>query len=455
MSSYFFFNFKISLIFIFYNCFIIDYFILIFKICYIFFFLLIFYYFKNSYYSFVRTEFTFIYMLAFYSLIFMVSSYNFISLFLSLELFSISVLVLISSFFTNKGIIKNSLKYFIVNAVASIFILLAITLFYGLFGTFSLKTISSLLLFSINDIPNKLLYFNTVLALFFFYLGLFIKLGLAPFHLWVFDVYENIPYHIFLFLLISSKFSFFFLIFYYTVYIFFSFNIFFKFFFSLISILTLLIISISSMSQMNIKKLLLSFSLFSGGTLIFSLIPLNFFAFSNFFHYLILDSFIFLCFLLYIGFLFNTNYKKYALSQKKFNLFTINDFYLISNYSKFYLLIFVLILSGLPPFFIFFLKFNILQSYLLENFSFFYIIFFLFSSMVISYNYLRIIKIAFFFNKDQLNIFNNYNWVPITYNFYINSSFLLFIFNFLFLFFIFYMFFFEYLNILIFYVFFY
>lgn len=122
-------------------------------------------------------------LLSFLGLCLLVSSKDFLSLYLSLEIQSLAFYVLASfqrqsAFSTEAG-----LKYFLLGAVSSGFLLLGISFIYGLTGSTSFDVLSNL-------IDNQIfISFSLVL----FSLGLFFKLGAAPFHIWVPDVYEGAP----------------------------------------------------------------------------------------------------------------------------------------------------------------------------------------------------------------------------------------------------------------------
>lgn len=126
----------------------------------------------------IKPEFFIIFGFSFLSLLFLISSYNFLFFLVSLESFSFSVYLLLCLFFTNKLSVEASFKYFILSAFSSAFLLLAISFFFGLFGTFSFSDIALLCLFPFNSILHR----NFCIALFIFLVGLFFKLALAPFH---------------------------------------------------------------------------------------------------------------------------------------------------------------------------------------------------------------------------------------------------------------------------------
>ena len=117
----------------------------------------------------------------------MLSSNDFITLYLGLELQSLSLYVLAA---IKKDSLKSSeagLKYFILGALASGFFLFGVSLLFGITGTTSFTMLSSNLLSLENN--SLLLILSIVLIL----SSIAFKLSIAPFHMWTPDVYEGAP----------------------------------------------------------------------------------------------------------------------------------------------------------------------------------------------------------------------------------------------------------------------
>lgn len=143
-------------------------------------------------------EFYSITLLALISLMILVSSYDLISIYISLEMQSLCFYILAainrySAFSTEAG-----LKYFVLGAFISGLFLFGASILYGITGTTNLNSYALLFssdLTTISDISG-----NSDLNLSIFFLGiLFIlvailfKLAAAPFHIWSPDVYEGAP----------------------------------------------------------------------------------------------------------------------------------------------------------------------------------------------------------------------------------------------------------------------
>jgi NADH-quinone oxidoreductase subunit N len=121
-------------------------------------------------------------------IIIMISYQNMSMLFIGLEIMSVSLYILAGirkgDFASNEA----SLKYFLMGAFSTGFLLFGITLVYGATGTFDLLKINEYLVGHYSDI-SPLFYPGVILIL----IGLSFKIGAAPFHFWTPDVYEGAP----------------------------------------------------------------------------------------------------------------------------------------------------------------------------------------------------------------------------------------------------------------------
>lgn len=116
----------------------------------------------------------------------MISGYNFIALYLGLELLALSSYALVAYNRTDIKSNEAAMKYFILGALASGMLLYGMSLIYGAVGTLQVNEISQAIAGQNNDM-------FLVLGLIFVIVGIGFKLGAAPFHMWVPDVYEGAP----------------------------------------------------------------------------------------------------------------------------------------------------------------------------------------------------------------------------------------------------------------------
>ena len=120
-------------------------------------------------------------------IIVMLSYNNLTMLFIGIEIMSVSLYILAgikkSDFASNEA----SLKYFLMGAFSTGFLLFGITLIYGASGSFNLTDIRDYVISTPHIDP--MLYTGIALII----VGLCFKVGAAPFHFWTPDVYEGAP----------------------------------------------------------------------------------------------------------------------------------------------------------------------------------------------------------------------------------------------------------------------
>ncbi len=117
----------------------------------------------------------------------MVSANNLMSVYLGLELMSLSLYSMIALRRDNTASTESAMKYFILGALASGFLLYGMSMIYGATGTLDLSTLSKEL---DAGVANKMIL---VFGIVFIVAGLAFKLGVVPFHMWVPDVYQGAP----------------------------------------------------------------------------------------------------------------------------------------------------------------------------------------------------------------------------------------------------------------------
>lgn len=128
----------------------------------------------------------------------LVMSMNFMMVFLSLELLSISSYVLAGYSFTKKGA-EGSLKYFLFGSAASAIMLYGFSILFGITGTLDFATA---------DFVGRLLNNQSTLLIvagFMALTGFLYKIAAAPMHPWSPDVYEAAPIPIIAFLSVVPK----------------------------------------------------------------------------------------------------------------------------------------------------------------------------------------------------------------------------------------------------------
>jgi NADH-quinone oxidoreductase subunit N len=130
----------------------------------------------------------------------LVASNNLVSLFLGLEILTISLYTMIAYLRPSDLPLEAGMKYLILAGASSAFLLFGIALIYAQAGTMNFQEISRI----IAGVPFRHnLYSLAGIALFI--VGLGFKLAVAPFHMWTPDVYEGAPAPVTAFVATISK----------------------------------------------------------------------------------------------------------------------------------------------------------------------------------------------------------------------------------------------------------
>lgn len=135
-----------------------------------------------------NNEFYVLGLLSAIGMMILVSGENLLMLFLGLELMSLPIYAMVALQRGKARCIEAAMKYFVMGAVASGILLYGFSLFYGATQTLEISQIAS----AIAATPvtqNLILYFGLVFVI----AGVAFKLGAAPFHSWVADVYDGAP----------------------------------------------------------------------------------------------------------------------------------------------------------------------------------------------------------------------------------------------------------------------
>jgi NADH-quinone oxidoreductase subunit N len=132
----------------------------------------------------------------------MLSADNFLVLYLGLELMSLSLYALTALRRDHAQATEAAMKYFVLGALASGFLLYGLSMMYGVTGTLDIPRVYEMLqsgqtaAAQINPtllVKPELVQASLVLGIVFVVAGLAFKLGAVPFHMWVPDVYHGAP----------------------------------------------------------------------------------------------------------------------------------------------------------------------------------------------------------------------------------------------------------------------
>lgn len=401
-------------------------------------------------------EYIFIFDLIVFSLILLVGANDFISFFLCLELQSLGLYLLAayktnSTFSTEAGI-----KYFILGAIASGLILFGISLIYGITGS---TNFFEILKFNINnshlslitiptpfiyldfnlDIPHIIdlisnlanyyiypLFYLSIYSIFFISLlfilvGLFFKLGVVPFHMWLPDVYEGSSTITTAFFATIPKVS---LIFFFIRFIDLYLNEIGNWYliFIISAILSIFIGTFGAIFQFKLKRLIAYSAIGHIGFIILGLSSFTYINYISSIFYIFIYVSLNLCFFAILIALRKQNWLEIK---------TIFDLNVLSKNNKIlsvFLALNLFSIAGIPPLMGFFSKLFILNVLILNEFFFSTFIILILSVISVFY-YIRLIKILFFdLNSNFIFLKKPSKWLSVII---VNLSIL----NFLFFFF--------------------
>jgi NADH-quinone oxidoreductase subunit N len=201
-------------------------------------------------------------------MMFMVSGVHLISIYIGLELMSLSSYILAGFFKNERKSTEAAMKYFVLGAVSSGILLYGISLIYGVCGSLNLFDIAAAMS---TIVSNDALMFGIMLL----GAGLCFKVAAAPFHVWTPDVYEGAPTPITAFLSTASKaaaFSIFVRIFYVAFH---DFHLSWGNILATIAALSMIVGNLAAITQNNVKRMLAYSSIGHAGYALMGIIALN------------------------------------------------------------------------------------------------------------------------------------------------------------------------------------
>jgi len=117
----------------------------------------------------------------------MIGGNNFLVIYMGLELLTLSSYALVALRRDDTKATEAAMKYFVLGAMASGFLLYGLSMMYGATGTLDINEVAQRI--ATGAINHQVLVFGLV----FVVAGLAFKLGVVPFHMWIPDVYHGAP----------------------------------------------------------------------------------------------------------------------------------------------------------------------------------------------------------------------------------------------------------------------
>jgi NADH-quinone oxidoreductase subunit N len=329
-------------------------------------------------------EYFVIVALAIFGQLVLISSADFLTAYLALEIQSFAFYLMAafkrdSAYSTEAG-----LKYFLLGSFSSTLLLFGVSLLYGFFGTTNFS-ILSLLLFESTDF--QLL---TDIAFFLILIGLLFKLAAAPFHVWSPDVYEGAPLNSTIFFAVVPKISI--LVLFFRIYsVLVNNSDIWSIAILVSSVCSVIIGSFVTLKQKRLKKLLAYSGINHVGYLLLGASMFTLESVSSVFFYLFTYMITGLCIWGIVSILKRAD----SVGSRTAVIADLGAMVKVNPVLAFILAICLFSLAGIPPLVGFYAKLGIFQSAL--NSGFFVIASFIILTSVIStFYYIRLIKSAYF-----------------------------------------------------------
>ncbi len=335
------------------------------------------------------------FLLALFSLLgmfVMASAAHFLSVYMGLELLTLSSYAMVALRRENVLSSEAAMKYFVLGALASGFLLYGLSMIYGATGSLDIVTV--LYAITTSNIQHQVLVFGLV----FIVAGLGFKFGVVPFHMWVPDIYQGAPTSVALMVGAVPKLVAFALVIRLLVQGLLPLAMDWQLMLMLMAVASLVIGNLAAIAQTNLKRMLAYSTISQMGFVLIGLLSgvvdkntfsaTNAYASSMFYvvTYLLTTLAAFGVILL--------------LSRTDFEAESINDFKGLSQRNlplAVIMSICMFSLAGLPPFVGFYAKFAVLQA-LMSSMQFFGIVLSVVAvlmSLIGAFYYLRIVKIMF------------------------------------------------------------
>lgn len=312
----------------------------------------------------------------------MISANHFLVLYVGLELLSLSLYALVAMRRDNAQATEAAMKYFILGALASGLLLYGMSILYGLTGTLELNKMAATVYMGVQN--PMLLSFGLV----FLVAGLGFKLGVAPFHMWVPDVYQGAPSAVTLFIGSAPKLA----AFAFTM------RILvdglqpavaeWQGMLAVMAVLSLAIGNLAAIMQTNIKRMLAYSTISHMGFLLLGILSGTFAGYAVSMFYAIV----------YVLMSLGTFGLVVYLSQNGHEAETLDDFKGLNQRQPWLAALMGMLMfsmAGIPPFVGFYAKLSVLQALIGAGWLWLALIAVLFS-LIGAYYYLRVVKILYF-----------------------------------------------------------
>ncbi len=315
----------------------------------------------------------------------LISAHSLLTVYLGLELLSLSLYAMVAMDRDSAAASEAAMKYFVLGALASGMLLYGMSMLYGVSGTLDLTELSR----HASTEDTRVLF---VFGLVFVLIGIAFKLGVAPFHMWVPDVYQGAPTPVTLFLGSAPKLAAFAMAVRVLTDGLGGYAAEWQDMLVLLAIVSMAIGNIVAIAQTNIKRMLAYSTISHMGFLLLGLIAANSFGYAASMFYVVVYA------LMSMG-AFGAII---LLSGPGFESDELSDFAGLARRSPwlaFIMLILMFSLAGVPPFAGFWAKWFVLKELIGAHYTWLAVVAVAFS-LIGAFYYLRVVKLMYFDEPD-------------------------------------------------------
>lgn len=337
-----------------------------------------------------RGEFFALVLFATLGMMVMISANHLLTLYLGLELLSLSLYAMVALQRDSRNATEASMKYFVLGALASGMLLYGMSMIYGATGSLEITRIASLI--GDDGAKNLVLVFGLV----FLVAGIGFKLGAVPFHMWLPDVYHGAPTAVTLFIASVPKLAALAFVIRLLVQALGTEEIqaHWQQMLAVMAVLSLIVGNITAIAQTNLKRMLAYSTISHMGFLLLGIIAggLNGYASSMFYV------------VVYVLMNLGTFGMIMLLSRNGFEADNLDDYKGLNQRSPwlaFLMLLLMFSMAGVPPTIGFYAKFAVLQAIVEAGHVWLAVIAVVFS-LIGAFYYLRIVKLMYFDNPTDV-----------------------------------------------------
>ncbi len=332
-----------------------------------------------------RGEYFVLALLSVLGMMVMISAHSLLTIYLGLEIMSLSLYTLIAIARDRATAVEAALKYFVLGAIASGLLLYGMSMIYGITGALDIAQVAAFAT-SATLASEQVLILN--FGLVFLVIGIAFKLGAVPFHMWVPDVYQGAPTSVTMFLSTVPKIAAAAMLVRLMIDGLGAMQAYWSDLFMVLAILSIALGSLVALMQSNIKRLLAYSTISHIGFILLG------FATGVIEGYGAAAFYV----LVYILMSLAAFGSIIALNKQGFEAEQVADFRGLSKHSPWFALIMLVVMlsmAGVPPFIGFFSKLFILQQVVSAGYVYLAIIAVVFA-VISAYYYLQIIKTMYF-----------------------------------------------------------